>query len=209
MRGALVILLLSWPAHADDGPHKEGQYGGVTPGEAPPRDAASSARPRRPPSKGTLTWIGFEARDGGAQVFFQSVAPFELSQRVEGGTLVVHLGLRRLGRNTWRPIDTRFFDNPLSGIVARAAGATRAHKGRPARAAGIVVRIAFKNAKDAREATVRTATEADGRYYAYLTFPEGTGGPVAPPSSEAPDEPEEAGGDEVEDAPPPPRAPRS
>jgi hypothetical protein len=36
------------------------------------------------------------------------------------------------------------------------------------------VKIAFKNAKDAKEATVRTATEADGMYYAYLTFGEGT-----------------------------------
>jgi hypothetical protein len=105
MRGALVILLLAAPAYADTGPHKEGQYGGVTPGETQPRDTAGrppSARPRRPPPKGTLTWIGFEAKDGGAEVFFQSVAPFGLTQRVEGTTLVVHLNLTRLGHNTWR-----------------------------------------------------------------------------------------------------------
>ena len=28
----------------------------------------------------------------------------------------------------------------------------------------------FKNAKDAQEAAVRTATEPDGMYYAYLSF---------------------------------------
>jgi hypothetical protein len=183
MRGALVVLLLAAPAYADTPPHKEGQYGGVTPGApgAPqPRDAtAKPARPKRPPPKGTLTWIGFEAKDGGAEVFFQSVAPFALTQRVEGATLVVHLGLRRLGHNTWRQIDTRFFDNPLSGIVARAVGAARTTKDRPARAAGIEARIAFKNAKDAREAAVRTASEADGMYYAYLMFPEGTAAPAA------------------------------
>lgn len=183
MRGALVVLLLSAPVYADTPPHKEGQYGGVTPGapEAPrPRDAtAKPARPKRPPPNGTLTWIGFEAKDGGAEVFFQSVAPFVLTQRVEGATLVVHLGLRRLGHNTWRQIDTRFFDNPLSGIVARAVGAARTTKDRPARAAGIEARIAFKNARDAREAAVRTASEADGRYYAYLMFPEGTAAPAA------------------------------
>jgi hypothetical protein len=180
MRGALVVLLLSAPAHADTPPHKEGKYGGVTPGAPQPRDAtAKPARPKRPPPKGTLTWIGFEAKDGGAEVFFQSVAPFALTQRVEGATLVVHLDLRRLGHNTWRQIDTRFFDNPLSGIVARAVGAARTTKDRPARAAGIEARIAFKNAKDAREAAVRTASEADGMYYAYLMFPEGTAAPAA------------------------------
>src|SRR5262249_53577004 len=83
---------------------------------------------------------------------------------------------------------TRFFDNPLSGIVARAVGAARATKERPAHSVGIEARIAFKNAKDAREAAIRTATEADGMYYAYLTFPEGTGGPAtANPTIEEPD----------------------
>jgi hypothetical protein len=188
MRGVLVVLLLAAPAGADT-PHKEGQYGGVTPGEVQPQERAGKpAKPRRPPPKGTLTWIGFEAKDGGAEVFFQSVAPFELTQRVEGANLVVHLGLQRLGHNTWRQVDTRFFDNPLAGIVARAVGAARATKDRPARTAGIEARIAFKNAKDAREATVRTTTEADGMYYAYLTFPEGTGGPTtAAPTIGEPD----------------------
>lgn len=188
MRGALVILLLAAPVYADEA-HREGQYGGVTPGEAQPRDPSSKpARPRRPPPKGTLTWIGFTARDGGAEVFFQSIAPFEVSQRVEGGALVVHLGLTHLGHNTWRQVDTRFFDNPLSGIVARAVGAARATRAHPAHGPGIDVRIAFKNPRDAREATVRTATEADGMSYVYLTFPEGAEARPAAPAT--PQEPE-------------------
>jgi hypothetical protein len=205
MRGALVILLLAAPAYADSGPHKEGQYGGVTPGEAQPHDtSAKPAKPKRPPPRGTLTWIGFSAKDGGAEVFFQSVAPFELSQRIDGATLIVHLSLTRLGHNTWRQVDTRFFDNPLSGIVARAVGAARATKNSKARPAGIEARIAFKSAKDAKEASVRTATEADGMYYAYLTFPEGTEPKAtATPSTApaAPDEPETPGTDD--EAPPP------
>jgi hypothetical protein len=190
MRGALVILLLAVPAFADTAPHREGQYSGVTPGEVPSRDA-KPPRPKRPPPRGTLTWIGFEAKDRGAEVFFQSVAPFEVSQRVEGGSLVVHLTLTRLGHNTWRQIDTRFFDNPLSGIVARAVTAARASRKQQARSAGIEARITFKNAKDAREATVRTATEADGMYYAFLKFPEGTdtGAARAPSAPAPPDEP--------------------
>src|SRR5215467_14099769 len=138
MRGALVLLLLAAPVAADTGPHREGEYSGVTPGQMQPHDTAvKPARPKRPPPKGTLTWIGFEAKDGGGEVFFQSVAPFEVSQRVDGVHLVVHLTLTRLGHNTWRQIDTRFFDNPLSGIVARAVGAARATKDRPARGPGI------------------------------------------------------------------------
>jgi len=183
MRGALAILLLAAPVYADE-LHREGQYGGVTPGEVQPRDPSSTpARPRRPPPRGTLSWIGFSAKDGGAEVFFQSIAPFEVSQHLEGGALIVHLGLARLGHNTWRQVDTRFFDNPLSGIVARTVGAVRATKAHPAHGAGIDVRIAFKSPKDAREATLRTATEADGMYYAYLAFPEGADSRPAGPAT--------------------------
>jgi len=187
MRGALVILVLAAPAHAEDGPHREGQYGGVTPGEVQSHDiAARPAKPKRPPPKGTLTWIGFEAKNGGAEVFFQSVAAFDVSQRVDGASLVVHLGLTRLGPNTWRQIDTRFFVNPLAGVTAKSVGAARATKDHPAHPAGVEARIAFKSAKDVKEATVRTVTEADGMYYAYLSFPEGTA--VAPPTATTPPE---------------------
>jgi hypothetical protein len=188
MRGALAILLLAAPVYADE-LHREGQYGGVTPGEVQPRDPSSKPpRPKRLPPRGTLSWIGFSAKDGGAEVFFQSVAPFEVSQHLEGGALVVHLGLTRLGHNTWRQVDTRFFDNPLSGIVARTVSPARSTKAHPAHGAGIDVRIAFKSPKDAREATLRTATEADGMYYAYLAFPEGADS--RPASSATVQEPE-------------------
>ncbi|HEY4118298.1 MAG TPA: hypothetical protein VGM56_10595, partial [Byssovorax sp.] len=105
---------------------------------------------------------------------FQSPGQFEVAQHVEGATLVVELALPRLGANAWRQVDTRYFDNPLAGIQARVVGAARATKDRPAHAAGVEVRVTFKNPKDAKEAAVRTATEADNLYYAYLTFPEGT-----------------------------------
>src|SRR5687768_6782195 len=118
MRRLLLILLLASPAYADTAQKKEGEYGGVIPGQKPD---SKPGKPKRPPPKGTLTWIGFEAKEAGAQLFFQSVAPFELTQKISGSTLVVTLSLTKLGTNTWRQIDTRFFDNPLSGIVARAA----------------------------------------------------------------------------------------
>jgi len=169
MRGVLVVLLLAAPAGADT-PHKEGQYGGVTPGEAQPADRAGKpAKPKRPPLKGTLTWIGFAAKDGGAEVFFQSVAPFEVSQKVDKGALVITLsGLTRLGHNIWRPIDTRFFETPVSRIIARKKGKA------------VEVRIAFKNGKDVAQAAVHTGNEADGMYYAHLVFGGGSA-PVTEP----------------------------
>jgi len=163
----------------DTAPHREGEYGGVAPGtQTGPKDRP--AKPKRPPPRGTLSWVGFEAKDGGAQLFFQSVAAFNVEQHVEGSTLVVHLNLNRVGANAWRQIDTRYFDNPLAFVQARQVGATRATKTRPARGSGIDVRVTFKNPKDAREGTLRAAAaDADGMYYAYLSFPEGTdtGGP--------------------------------
>ncbi len=161
-RALLCLVLLAGPAFAEEpkGPNPEGEYGGVQPGEAKKPEPGTKAK--KPPPKGTLSWIGFEIKDGGSEVFFQSVAPFEVAQRVDSGTLVVTLkGLRKLGHNTWRPIDTRFFETPLAGIKARKHGKT------------IEVRIGFKDAKAAAQGTVRTATEADGMYYAYLTFPGG------------------------------------
>jgi hypothetical protein len=159
-RALLCLVLLGSPAFAQDpakGPNAEGEYGGVQPGQGKKPEAPKKAK--KPPPKGTLSWIGFETKDGGSDVFFQSVAPFQISQRVDGGAVVVTLsGLSRLGHNTWRPIDTRFFDTPISRITAKKKGKT------------IEVRVAFKNAKDAAQGSSRTATEADGMYYAYLTF---------------------------------------
>lgn len=173
MRALWMVFLLVGTAAAQPkaeeakGPHKEGEYGGVSPGVKPDTKDGKKAKK---PTKGTLTWVGFEAKDGGAQLFFQSVAPFEMSQRVEGGALVVTLSLTKLGQNAGRQIDTRFFDNPLSMVKAKLAKKKKA----------IDVRITFKNAKDTKEGSTRTATEADGMYYAYLSFPEGTPDPNAP-----------------------------
>ncbi len=187
---ALLVLLLASPAVADtistapDGrpasgaPNREGEYGGVTPGDPPA--VTGSGRPKHHPRKGTLHWIGFEAKDGGAELFFQSAGAFEIDQHLEGSTLVVHLGLIRLAANAWRTLDTRYFDNPLAGATARVVSSRRASKDAPARTRGIDVRIAFKNAADARAGALRTATEPDGLFYAYLSFPEGAD-PSTPP----------------------------
>jgi hypothetical protein len=173
--GAPIIAVDETPvALAPGAQHNEGTYGGVTPGVAPNADGK---KPKRPPSKGTLSWIGFEAKNGNAEIFLQSVAPFEVSQRVDNGALVVDLGgLDKLGQNTWREVDARFFDTPVARMTAKHVGAAR---GKNAHAAGIEVRITFKNAKDAHEGSLRAANEADGMYYQYLSFA-GGGGTVTP-----------------------------
>jgi hypothetical protein len=163
-RALLCLVLLAGPAYGQEptkGPNAEGEYGGVQPGQG--KKPAPTKRAKKQP-KGTLSWIGFETKGGGAEVFLQSVAPFEVSQRVEGGAVVVTLGgISRLGHNTWRPIDTRFFETPIARITTKRKGRV------------IEVRIAFKKGKRATQAAVRTATEADGMYYAYLSFAGGGG----------------------------------
>ncbi|HEY1556137.1 MAG TPA: hypothetical protein VGF94_14965 [Kofleriaceae bacterium] len=163
-----------------DTTHNEGDYGGVVPGQ--PRRAEPPKKAIKPPPKGTLSWIGFEAKDGSAQVFFQSIAPFDVTQHVEGNVLMVYLaGLNRLGQNTWRPIDARYFDTPVARISARRVGAAG---GKTAHPAGIEVRVTFKSSKDVKEASYRSATEADGYYYAYLSFagtPSDASGTLAEP----------------------------
>jgi len=166
---ALAITVVGASASADN-QHQEGVYTGAKPGVRPGADVG---KPQKKPPAGTLSWIGFEAKDRAATVWLQAANPFEISQRVEGATLVVEVtGLRRMVRNARRPIDTHYFDNPLARISAKAVGAR--HSKKVHRKAGLEIRIQFKNAKDAKEASTRTATEADGLFYTYLSFPPGT-----------------------------------
>jgi hypothetical protein len=164
---ALALALTPAVALADGGTeHPEGAYNGAKPGVRP---GSETGRPQKPPPHGTLSWIGFEAKDAGATVWLQAAGPFEIAQHVEGSTLVIAVtGLTRMARNTGRIIDTRYFDNPLARIDANRVRARRHKQG------GIEIRIQFKNPKDAKEAAVRSATEADGLYYTYLSFPPGT-----------------------------------
>ncbi len=172
-----TVLGAASSAFAQPAVHKEGEYTGVVPGKVP---EASGGKPdkKRAIAKGTLSWLGFSAKDGGAEVFFQSPTKFEVNQRMEGQVLVVQLaGLTRQVTNTRRPVDTRFFDNPLARITAQPRRAGK-------RGRAIEVRVVFKNPKDARQATVRTNTEADGLFYAYLSFPEGADSAEVPSEGE-------------------------
>src|SRR5688500_7116076 len=126
LAAALAVALLGGTAAAEVPQHAEGVYTGAKPGVRP---GADTGAPQKKPPAGTLSWIGFEAKDGAATVWLQSATPFEVTQRVEGATLVVTVtGLRRMVRNARRPIDTRYFENPLARITAKAVGARRGRK---------------------------------------------------------------------------------
>lgn len=163
----LLIASPAWGGPGDDGTHRrEGEYGGVSPGAPPVTDAKHT----RPAAK-TLGWVGFSAVDGAGEVFLQAAQPFTITQRIEGEVVIVRLaGLTRQARNTRRPLDTRFFDSPVGRIAAKAVRATRARKGQPGHPAGIEIHVAIKRGAPIGEAVVRTATEKDGLFYAYLTF---------------------------------------
>ncbi len=173
-----AILLASSPVAAQPAegtPQKEGDYGGVIPGA--PQPDASKGKPKRPPAKKSLNWVGFGAKDdGSSELFFQAAQSFTVSQRLEGTTLVVLLeGLTRQARNARRPLDTRFFETSIARVTTKVVRAKRARKGVPGRGAGVEVRVTFKDAKDAREGSQRTDVAADGMFYAYVGF--------APPST--------------------------
>jgi hypothetical protein len=158
--GLLVVAAPAAAQPAEGGVvKKEGEYGGVTPGEAP---APEKGAKKRAPAKKSLNWLGFTPKEGGAsELFFQAVDPFTVSQRMEGNTLVVTLeGLTRQARNTRRPLDTRFFDTAIARVTTKRAR----------RKKGIEVRITFKDAKDAREGSLRSDKGSDGMSYAYLSF---------------------------------------
>ncbi len=151
-------------------PHREGVYGGVNP-KAPTE--AHKVKHRGATAKKTLHWIGFQQKTAAAEVFLQAAEPFTVEQRIEGGAVVVSVtGLTKLGLNTRRPVVTRFFDGPIVRITAHARRARRPLRGKPRVTAGIDVTVAFRDGQ-AATGEVRTATEADGMFYAYLTFPGG------------------------------------
>jgi hypothetical protein len=174
LAGLLVAAVpaVAQPAEAppEGAVKKEGEYGGVTPGQGPVTE--KGGKHKRAPARQSLNWLGFTPKEGGsAELFFQAVDTFEVSQHMEGNTLVVVLeGLKKQARNTRRPLDTRFFDTAIARISTKVVRAKRGKKG------GVEVRIAFKDVKDAREGSVRTDKGADGMFYAYLSF-----GPPATP----------------------------
>jgi len=144
-------------------PNKEGEYGGVTPGKSTLKGTKR---------KNQVSWIGFQPQaDGSTRLFVQLSNDVEFSQEVRKGVLVVHLdGARYRNRNAQRRLDTRFFATTLRQVTSRRVGKRRARGDRPARTAGIEVRIQFKDPQQARVANAEMVREKDGFHYLFLDF---------------------------------------
>lgn len=135
-----------------------GEYAGVTPGSAnpPPRvGAVARARPAK-----LLTWPGFQATPGGGSRFFLQVSgPVQIETRsAQGRFEVVLKNTRAHLRNTFRPLDTRFFSTPVD----------RAKVERRRRDLAVVFSLRAEATP-----TVTQAVGEGGFHFVYVDFPVG------------------------------------
>jgi hypothetical protein len=117
---ALLIVLGPWEAVAA----AEGSsYGGVTPG--------SETSPNLPPKADEipegalmLTWPGFMMeRDGGSCFFVQTSQHVEVATSKSEGRLELVLRNTRVHlRNNLRPLETQFFDTPVTRATVQRKG---------------------------------------------------------------------------------------
>ncbi len=163
--------------------HKEGEYGGVTPGVIYPYDDADyQKRIKRPTNSGRrkhrVSWVGFQPKDdGSARVFLQVTSEQPYSQAVVGKSLKVWVhGARLAHHNNARRLDATQFDTAIGVIKARQVGRSRGRKGAPAHPAGVQLTIHFNSAADVREAQASMSKEKDDYYYLFLDFGPSSGG---------------------------------
>lgn len=136
------------------------EYEGVVPGE--------SARPPGAPWRSRrwtpVYWIGFQPAEG--RLFVQLGRELDYQQRVtDAGELIVFLPKARLAnQNAARPLVTRYFDTAVAQVDARRVPRRRG------RAAGVELRVSFKDEGAAAEAAASLRREDDGYHYLYLSF---------------------------------------
>lgn len=86
----------------------------------------TAAHPRGPVSQRTARLLGtaFRARGGAGEIVIQTSGEVELEARNDGAQpLFVLKRCRALRPNDRRPLDTRFFDSPVTGVTLRRRGA--------------------------------------------------------------------------------------
>jgi hypothetical protein len=151
--------------------HREGEYGGVTPGQEKPRAALDDGKKPTKKAKAKaasgplVSWVGFQKQEsGGARVFVQCTGAAAYEQAVSGDRLVVFLPGAKLGdRNNGRFLDTSFFDTRVARIEVHASGRKRGEK------PGLAVVVSFKKGA-ATQASAKVETGADGLVYLFLDF---------------------------------------
>jgi len=181
--GLLSVALITTVALAQGGaatpPAEPQAYQGVTPSTGSP---PAERRVRRARSR-LLTWPGFEARPNGASRFFVQLSQtVEWQTRAAEGRFEVTLqGTRTHLRNSRRPLETRFFNTPVTRAKVE-------RRGRHDLALVFELRA---------QATPRIYTQPgpNGYTFLFIEFPEGNWLPEAlmPPAPEP----------EADPAPPP------
>jgi hypothetical protein len=156
-------------------------YAGVVPGN---RERPSHVRGAPGQTPVVATWPGFQPRaDGASRVFVQLTATAAYDVRTEGGRVVVLLRGVRIGdRQARRPLDTRYFETPV----------TRAYLERRGRADCALVLELRANVTPA----VALERGEDGMTYLTVSFPSGQYRPaeLAPHAGSGPQSTAEGGG---------------
>jgi hypothetical protein len=140
--------------------HASGTYAGVVPGSG--HVAPAAARAERAAKGGpTITWPGFQMRpDGSSRVFIQSTAPLEPKVlTADNGKIEIELPRARVAERTNRlPLDTRFFNTPVTKVSVSAARS------------GTVVQLELRT-----PVTPQISSEAGaaGYFFTYIELPKG------------------------------------
>jgi hypothetical protein len=137
--------------------HSGGAYGGVVPG------APNKLRKPAPAGKGpaTITWPGFQMRpDGSSRVFIQSTkAILPKLLPTAAGKFELQLPGARIAEKTNRlPLDTRFFNTPVTKVSVTAASS------------GAVVQLDMRAAITPQ---VNSEQGPSGYYFTYIELPKG------------------------------------
>jgi hypothetical protein len=165
---------------APEAEHPRGHYLGVKPG--------GIERPAVPSGPGmtpaVVTWPGFAMRpDGGSRFFLQLTAPVDVAHQTLPNKVVVDLqGARVAGTNNRYPLETRYFNTPVTrAVLKRNKGTTTLE---------LFLRKAAKPRISSRAAP-------SGYHFLYVDFPSGDyieeDVPTAPPAGETPAPPSAQG----------------
>ncbi len=122
LAGAIAVPVAVWAQATDAAPSPatpvasgSGAYDGVVPGTAnlPPLAAVARRSTAR-----LLTWPGFQQRpDGASRVFIQTTQAVTTETRSEQGKFTILLHATKVFlRNNRRPLETRYFDTPVTRI---------------------------------------------------------------------------------------------
>jgi len=147
----------------------------------------------KPGSPVAITWPGFQMQpDGGSVVFLQTNALLNVRSSKAEHRLIVELGEVRVEGTNRLPLDTRFFNTPVTRVELK-----RARK-------NTTLELSLRADVEAR---IETEQAKSGYYFVYIHLPAGDylpkalphPGVVAPPA-EAPDQPATAEGDSPNEA---------